>query len=85
MNIPIFKSLLTISCLAPTPPPQKKSVTVLKLQPNSGNSSCENASHPVAHPHEPITRKYPLGTGPHKYDWFEIRCSLTGTSLHCNL
>ena len=26
-----------------------------------------------------------LGIAPHKYDLFEVRCSLTGTSLHCNL
>ena len=87
MNLPIFKSLRTISCLNPKILKKCNPIigTVLKLQTNYSKSSCKNASLPVAHPHESITTKYPLGTGPHKYHWLEIRCSLTGTSLHCNL
>lgn len=87
MNLPIFKSLRTISCLNPKILKKCNPIkgTVLKLQTHYSKSSCKNASLPVAHPQEPITRKYPLGTGPHKYHWLEIRCSLTGTSLHCNL
>ena len=34
-------------------------VTLLTMQPHYSQSSCENEPYPGAHPHKPVTRKYP--------------------------
>ena len=36
-------------------------VTLLTMQPPCRQSSCENEPYPGAHPHKPVTRKYPPG------------------------